>query len=93
MVKNFLKIFAFILLIDILLGVLSTVAYQVIDIDILYRLASFLLLTMSFPLKWIDPTYPFYAEGSVLFGLSLTIGNIILQTFLIMGLKKLIKIN
>jgi len=52
---------------------------------------SLISVIISYPLSILDRSYPFYAEGSVYFGLFLTLLNVAFQSIFVMLLTSIIK--
>ena len=73
--KKFMFLFVFIFLFEILIQILKLFFNNIF--------LSIINVIISLPLILIDRSYPFYAEGSIILGMSLFIVNVLLQTIII----------
>lgn len=78
--KKFISLFLFIFLIE--------TAFEVVRLFFHNTFLNWVNTAISLPLVLLDRSYPFYAEGSTVFGLTLFILNVLLQTIIIYFLIK-----
>ena len=76
--KYFLKLFLILLFSEITIGFLSLIDDNFPEI--IKNFIHIIMYLISLPLSLIDRTYPFYAEGSLLFQIFLFLVNLIIQT-------------
>ena len=80
--KKFIFIYAFIFLFDVIIQILKLFFHN--------TFLSFMNIIISLPLVLIDRSYPFYAEGVALFGITLMLLNILIQTVIVFLIFKAI---
>lgn len=91
--KLFLKILIGLLLFEFLLVFSSNILFQKTTFETLSSILSFFVQIFSYPLFLLDKSYPFYANGSVLFSIFIFIANLIVQTFFLYFLIKVLRKN
>ena len=80
--KKFIFIYAFIFSFDVIIQILKLFFHN--------TFLCFMNIIISLPLVLIDRSYPFYAEGGALFGITLMLLNILIQTVLVFLIFKAI---
>ena len=78
--KGYFRIYGMLFIID------STIALLHNCIE--NKLLSLLTILSSLPLYVVNKSYPYYAEGSLLFGVCLLLINVLLQTILLQWIFK-----
>jgi len=89
--KLFLKIFTILLIIVLAFGIFNNLVYQKTNWETINSILNYIMIALSCPLYLIDKTYPFYAQGSIGFVISLSILNLLVQTIFVFIIVKLIK--
>lgn len=88
--KTFIKLFFVILIADFVIGLLiSVVSFP----SYLTFLSIILDYTISFPLRFISPMYPYYAPGSLPYSIMIIGINTLLQTTAVYVLWRVFKLS
>ena len=80
--KSFFKIFAFLFIAEIALGMLGVFLTQGVYINILNTIGHYIMLIISLPISLIDRSYPFYAPVPLFKALSLVAINVAIHALL-----------
>lgn len=80
--KSFFKIFAFLFITEIALGMLATFLEQGIYVNILNTIGHYIMLVISLPISLINKSYPFYAPVPLFKALALVAVNVFIHTLL-----------
>jgi hypothetical protein len=87
--KSFIKIFFILLLFEIILGILNLYFNNQNNFISIKWFFAFFNNIVAMPLSLIDRTYPFYAEGFIYQGVTLSFVNLLLQTTFVFFMQKL----
>lgn len=88
--KRILKIFLFLLIFEIIMGILSVFLNNSNSSLLIKWFFAFFNTVMALPLRLIDRTYPFYVQGSTYKGIALVFLNLLLQTIFVSFILNLI---
>ncbi|WP_188619281.1 hypothetical protein [Flavobacterium suaedae] len=80
--KSFLKLFTFLFIAEIALGMLGVFLTQGVYVNFLNTIGYYLMLIISLPISLIDRSYPFYAPVPLFTALALVAINVFIHTLL-----------